>query len=49
MDTWNARWFARSMIIHTLVFSFPDAMTQSDRDQFFAEIGAVISEWLSQA
>jgi len=30
------------MIIHTLVFSFPDAMPQSDRDQFFREIGAVM-------
>jgi hypothetical protein len=42
LDAANARWFAESMIIHTLVFSFPHAMTQADRDQFFSEIAAVM-------
>ena len=26
------------MIIHTLVYSFPAAMTQQDREQFFSEV-----------
>jgi hypothetical protein len=32
------------MIIHTLIYSLPDAMPQSDHDQFFSEIGAIMMD-----
>jgi hypothetical protein len=30
------------MTIHTLIFSFPDNMTQQDQDEFFSEIAPVM-------
>jgi hypothetical protein len=30
------------MITHTMIFSFPPAMTEQDRKQFFDEIGAMM-------
>jgi hypothetical protein len=30
------------MVIHTLVFSFPSAMTEQDREQFFGEVKAIM-------
>jgi hypothetical protein len=30
------------MITHTLIYSFPPAMTEQDRKQFFDEVGAIM-------
>ena len=30
------------MITHTLIYSFPPAMTEQDRQQFFNEVGAML-------
>lgn len=30
------------MIIHTLIYSFPDAMTGQDREQFFSEVEGIM-------
>jgi hypothetical protein len=30
------------MVTHTIVFSFPDDMSEADRDQFFSEGSAVV-------
>ena len=38
----SAGWFADIMITHTLLYSFPTAMSQSDRNQFFREVGRIM-------
>jgi hypothetical protein len=42
LDAVSLGWFAVIMIIHTLLYSFPAAMSQSERDRFFAEVGSIM-------
>jgi hypothetical protein len=38
LDARPWRGFHEGMIIHTLIYSFPDTMTDQDREQFFREL-----------
>ena len=42
MDTQAGRWLPEIMITHTLIYSFPPAMTEQDRKQYFDEVGAIL-------
>jgi hypothetical protein len=35
-------WLPEAMVIHTLIYSFPSAMTEQDRKQFFSELEALM-------
>jgi hypothetical protein len=42
LDARPWRGFHEGMIVHTLIYSFPDAMTGRDREQFFREVETIM-------